>query len=305
MNSPSLSAQSDVKKEDVSVVIPAFNARSTLARALESVEKQTLPIKEAIVVDDGSFDDTVNVAAKMGATVLRTDGNCGPSAARNFGCDRAKGEFIAFLDADDVWYPEKLAAQIAALQAHPECALCYTNFERFPTEERPPIREVTVLKAETRTLRAVLRNPYLGTPTVVVRARVFRELGGFNTNFRYGEDVDLWMRVAARYPILHIPTVLCAVATSPQSLTAAGGVRVDQGNLAVLEQFEYSHPEISRQYRSDLRFIRATIRTRMASAQLGRRDRRAAWSELREALRANPTHGRALYLLLRSLLPLR
>lgn len=289
----------------VTVVVPAFNASSTIERALSSVASQSFAPCETIVVDDGSTDATSVLAQNAGATVIRTLGNTGPSAARNLGCKHSSGDLVAFLDADDVWYPAKLAAQVYAMQENSDCALCYTRFVRFPSDEQPPADADAVARAEKRRVQDVLRNPYLGTPTVVVKASVFRELGGFNTAFRYGEDVDLWMRVAARYPILHIPSVLCAVATSPLSLTAAGGVRVDQGNLAVLEQFEHSHPEISRQYRSDLRYIRATIRTRMASTQLGRRDRRAAWSELREALRANPTHGRALYLLLRSLLPLR
>lgn len=289
----------------LTVVMPAFNASSTIERALRSVASQSLVPSEIIVVDDGSTDTTAELASRAGVRVFRTPGNWGPSAARNLACQHASGEFIAFLDADDVWYPGKLAAQGKAMMENSDCALCYTNFVRFPSDEQPPNFADAFAHAERRVTREVLRNPYLGTPTVVIKTSVFHELGGFNTAFRYGEDVDLWMRIAARYPVLHIPSVLCAVAISPNSLTATGGDQVDRGNLTVLDEFVRAHPELAQKYRADLQFIRATILTRMASAQLARKNRRAAWSELTAALRVSPTHKRAIYLLVRSLFPLR
>lgn len=305
MNTPRASIMDSRQSVSLSVVVPAFNARRTLLRALESVANQTTQVQQTIVVDDGSEDDTVDIALSMNATVLRTGGQKGPSAARNLGCLHASGDLVAFLDADDVWYESKIEAQVEAMREDPDSALCYTRFVRFPSGEVPPFSDGGVAKAERRGVRDVLRNPYLGTPTVVARASVIRELGGFNLSYRYGEDVDLWMRIAARYPVLCIPSVLCAVEVSQNSLTATGGEDVDRGNLAVLDAFELEHPAIAKKYRADLRFIRGVILTRIASARLGRRDRLAALSGLIAALRVSPTNKRALYLLVRSMFPLR
>ena len=106
----------------VSVVIPTYNARSTIERALQSVANQSLNAIEVIVIDDASTDDTINIVSEFSATskiairILRSDQNAGPGSARNRGWDSSTGEFIAFLDADDVWHPQKLEIQVREMQ---------------------------------------------------------------------------------------------------------------------------------------------------------------------------------------------
>jgi len=120
----------------VSVVIPTYNYGRFIAEAVESVRRQTHREVEIIVVDDGSTDDTQAVLASIRderLIVIRTE-NRGISAARNTGLDRATGEYIAFLDADDRWLPEKLARQVAIMEAEPTVCAVFTNFRRFNAE---------------------------------------------------------------------------------------------------------------------------------------------------------------------------
>src|SRR5712691_10590652 len=111
---------------DVSVIVPAYNADRTLTRALASIKAQTAAPREVIIVDDRSTDSTVKIAEQFArsyrereAVVIRLPANRGPGSARNRGWERARGEYIAFLDADDAWYQEKLELQCAWMEAHP------------------------------------------------------------------------------------------------------------------------------------------------------------------------------------------
>ena len=173
----------------ISVVIPAYNAARFLPRCLESVFAQTLKPVEVIVVDDGSTDNTVAVAAKLGATVLRRP-NGGPGAARNAGIQFATGEWIALLDADDLWAPEKLERQTACIR--PETVLVYTGVQIFDDKgirEELPAIEVTSARKMLR-----YRNPF-ATSSVLMRRKAALADGGFREEICSCEDWELWVRL--------------------------------------------------------------------------------------------------------------
>ena len=113
----------------VSVVVPAFNAGQYLAETLASVTASTFTDYEIVVIDDGSSDNTAAIAERFAprARLIRQS-NRGMSASRNTGIESSDSEFIALLDSDDLWHPEKLALQLAALEAKPDCGLCYSEF---------------------------------------------------------------------------------------------------------------------------------------------------------------------------------
>lgn len=294
-------------QDTVSVIIPAWNAAGTLARALDSVAAQTRRPDEVIVVDDGSSDDTVAVAARHPAGVrVVSQPNAGPAQARNRGAAQAAGTLLAFLDADDVWHPDKLAAQLAVFAAHPAVALCATPFRYFPTEAAPVFDppgsgDVTLV----RDFRDLLRGYYLGTPTVVLRREVFLACGGFDTSLRFGEDVDLWLRVGYGRVVARLDRTLVAVSRSARSLTGSAGAEVDEANLAVLDRVAARHPEFLAAHGRALRGARAVVHTRIGSNLLTAGAARAARRHLRDALREAPGHGRAWYLWFRSFLPVR
>jgi glycosyltransferase involved in cell wall biosynthesis len=172
---------------NISVVIPAYNAARFLPRCLKSAFAQTLKPVEIIVVDDGSTDDTAAVAAGLGAIVLRRP-NGGPGAARNAGIHFASGEWIALLDADDLWAVEKLERQAACIR--PETVLVYTGIRIFDgiREEQHAI--------EAASARKMLRycNP-IATSSVLMRRRAALADGGFCEEIHSCEDWELWVRL--------------------------------------------------------------------------------------------------------------
>lgn len=173
----------------ISVVVPAYNAATFLPRSLKSVFAQTLKPEEVIVVDDGSTDNTAALAAELGATVISRP-NGGLSAARNTGIQNASGDWIALLDADDLWAPEKLLRQAARVRA--ETVLVYTGIRIFDDNgvrsELPAVDPVDARKM----LR--YRNPITPSTVLVRRDAVLRD-GGFREDIRACEDWEMWVRL--------------------------------------------------------------------------------------------------------------
>jgi glycosyltransferase involved in cell wall biosynthesis len=178
----------------VSVIIPAYNAAGFVSRAIESALAQTHPPLEILVIDDGSKDATSEVVARFAPPVrLLRQPNGGPAAARNHGAREARGEWLAFLDADDRWLPEKLAGQLARA-TDPGVALVYSRLPVDPAPNHggrviPPVADFATL----------WRRNYLITSAVMVRLAVFERHGGFDEDRALigVEDYNLWLRLAA------------------------------------------------------------------------------------------------------------
>jgi glycosyltransferase involved in cell wall biosynthesis len=183
----------------VSVVIPAFRAKATIAEAIDSVARQTWLPMEVIVVDDGSNDGTADFVKELALhyecdwlTVLELRDNQGAASARNAGWSAARGEFIAFLDADDRWHPNKIEYQYEYMRTHPDVALCGHEYRISPETEADLSLSYPALDEPIRPLRLLLFNPFV-TPSVMVRANVpFRFMPGK----RHTDDHLLWMEIA-------------------------------------------------------------------------------------------------------------
>jgi len=198
----------------ISVVIPAYNAARFLPRCLKSVFAQTLKPVEVIVVDDGSTDNTAALAAKLGASVLARP-NGGPAAARNAGISKASGEWIALLDADDQWSPEKLERQAARI--HAETVLVYTGIRIFGDDgvyhEQPVIDAIAA--------RKMLRyaNP-IPNSSVLVRREAVVQSGGFREDIRGPEDWEMWFRLLRSGLFAAVAEPLTDYYVYPSSLSA-------------------------------------------------------------------------------------
>jgi glycosyltransferase involved in cell wall biosynthesis len=192
----------------VSVIIPCFNYGRFLREAVASIQRQTFADHETIVVDDGSVDDTEAVARDLGAAVryIRQP-NQGPSAARNTGISAARGRYIGFLDADDIWHPEKLARQVSILEGRPEVVLVYadaTYFDAATGQELGRHRERFV-HVEGRILRPLIEaGNFIPSPTPLARRTTLDDVGGFDPTLRSSEDWDLWLRLAARGEVAYV-----------------------------------------------------------------------------------------------------
>ncbi|MFH2010978.1 MAG: glycosyltransferase [bacterium] len=202
-----------MRSPTVSIVIPLYNNAAYIERALGSVQRQTLQDFEVIVVDDGSTDGSGELAAAVAdprIRVLRQE-NQGVSAARNRGIEEARGELVAFLDADDEWLAGFLAAvgQLHAL--FPQAGICCTGYTVF--EAGGSVREV-VLRGppEPRLIRRYFRHAadayFVWTSCVAVPRKVFQEVGCFPEGEPIGEDLDLWGRIALRFPVACRPEIL-------------------------------------------------------------------------------------------------
>jgi glycosyltransferase involved in cell wall biosynthesis len=189
------------EKPSVSVVIPTCNRSKTLIRALKSVRAQTSPPAEIIVVDDGSTDGTPEKIKKgFPDVILIRQPNRGVSAARNRGIRESAGDWIAFLDSDDEWKPEKLEKQLAELALDGDTPLCHTN-EIWIRNGRRVNEGKRHAKAGGRIFQRCLPLCVISPSASVIRRSLFDEIGFFDESLPVCEDYDMWLRICARYPV--------------------------------------------------------------------------------------------------------
>lgn len=173
----------------VSCIVPVFNGERYLAEAIDSILAQTYRPLQLIVADDGSTDRSARVAAAYGEQVeYRFQPNAGLPAARNLGLSAARGELIAFLDADDLWHPDKLARQVARFEARPELGLCVTHAQNFWA---PELSEEAAYYRDRRYAQPV---PGYTCATLLARRALFDTVGSFNTELPLGDDNDWFLR---------------------------------------------------------------------------------------------------------------
>jgi glycosyltransferase involved in cell wall biosynthesis len=195
----------------VSVIIPTYNYAPFLGEAIDSALAQTRAALEVIVVDDGSTDSTPEVLAAYGDRIrVVRQKNRGVAAARNAGIAAARGEYVAFLDSDDAWYPRKLELQLPRLEADRGLGLVHCGAATIDAEGRT--LKTSTGGMEGRVAEAMLRlDREVIMPqgsSIVVPKRVADEIGGFDERLPPSEDWDFCYRIAARYPIAYVPLVL-------------------------------------------------------------------------------------------------
>ncbi|WP_319475723.1 glycosyltransferase family A protein [Marispirochaeta aestuarii] len=191
----------------VSIIIPAYNRYPLLTEAVESVKAQSFRDYELIVVDDGSDDDTPRFRNDEDVRYLQIP-HCGmPGAVRNRGVEGAQGEYIAFLDSDDLWLPEKLCRQLTMLDAQPAVPLVHTR-EFWRRGAKTVSQKGQKHAREGNIFSDALWKCTIGPSTVLMRKAVFEELGGFDESLEVAEDYEFWLRVTSRYPVAYLDEAL-------------------------------------------------------------------------------------------------
>lgn len=189
----------------MSVIIPTYNRRELVQRAIGTVLAQTRTVQEILVVDDGSTDGTEDALAAAFGDRIRyvRQANGGVSSARNHGLRLARGRYLALLDSDDEWLPEKTQRQIEWLQARPDYGMALCDVVRMDADHRDVelFRRRELLPEDGMILKWVLLQPALVPASVMMRREVFETVGGFDETLATGEDLDFHLRVAARWPI--------------------------------------------------------------------------------------------------------
>ena len=290
----------------VSVIIPAYNCERFVVEAVNSALEQDYAHREVIVVNDGSTDGTLQVLRGFGGMIrLIGQKNAGPPCARNAGLRAARGEYVAFLDADDVWSQGKLRAQVAHLETHPEVGTVFTGWKEWHPDSdgsfrRPdffsaPLGDVAVDAEHSGWLyNRLLFDCELLTTTVMLRASVARTVGEFDIGLWNGDDYDYWLRASRVAPISKLDCIGAlyrvlpgSVSRKPREINFEHKVM-----LKALNQWGLVGPDgTETDERQMARRLEALV-FRHAYEHLRRGDPRLALASFRNILRRHPGEAR-------------
>ena len=282
----------------VAVVIPCYNRQQYLAQAIQSVLDQTWTNTELVVVDDGSTDGSREVLASFGdrIRVLTHPGgvNRGQSASINLGIENSDSEYVAILDSDDWWAPEKLRLQVDYLEAHPEVGLVYANGYQVNADGSPRWRIYGSRHEEHSDPARVLADCYFLVPNhALVRRSVFEQTGGFDERLRAAQDHDMAIRIAEVTKLAYIPEDVFFYRRHDDSISKRGTKTRWTNGFYILDKAARRYPY----KRRDLRRRRAVLHFRMGQVLWAERAYvRAGWHFLRSLL---DDSGRAMRVLSR------
>jgi len=197
----------------ITVILPTFNRGHLLARSVESVLSQTYRNFEILIIDDGSSDDTDQVAGQWTDPRIRyiqLPHNQGQAAARNVGIVMTETPYIAFQDSDDTWVKDKLEKQILILESHPDAAAVYGDLLRIHTEGDPVrIEAPTLKKGVSFDSRSSMYASYgIGIQTCLLKTDILKQFHGFEEQLQSLEDLDLLLRISKKHRCIRIPEVL-------------------------------------------------------------------------------------------------
>jgi glycosyltransferase involved in cell wall biosynthesis len=275
-----------------SIIVIVYNGEQYIERAVHSALGQTVADIEVIVVDDGSSDASADRVGRIKDSRLRLvrQSNQGPSAARNTGIREAKGDWIAFLDCDDWWTPDKLEHQLAMTEQSPDVALVYSGATTV-------LEDGSVLSEALPRLRgAVLKHLLMGnnitgsSSSVLIRRDVLSELGGFRPDIHYGEDWDLWLRIAARHRI----EMVCQPHVYLLSHRDSQGMQVTRMRDSCLRLLGEAFDTYASHLTALKRSARVAVHYRAAIDYELIGEPQAARAELRKVLSLAPLHVSAL-----------
>ncbi|KAF3885339.1 MULTISPECIES: glycosyltransferase family 2 protein [Nostocales] len=229
----------------ISVIIPAYNAEHTILQTIESVQRQTFSDFEIIVIDDGSTDRTLEVLNAIADSRLKifSYDNGGLPVARNRGMARATGEFLAFLDADDLWSPDKLQLQLAALQQRPEAGVAY-SWTHFMDEQGKSFHADEPIYFEGNVYSKLLVKNFLASGSnPLIRKQAIESVGEFYPPAGGSADWDYWVRLAALWHFVVVPKPQIFYRQSSSSMSSKMEF-MEKCKLIVLERaFQAAPPE--------------------------------------------------------------
>lgn len=277
--------------------MPAYNSAKFLPDSIESILSQTYQPYEIIIVDDGSTDNTKEVISRFIQRIkyIRLEQNRGAPAARNIGIQSAQGKYIAFIDADDIWMPEKLQVNVEYLETHSEVGMIYSkhinideegNFFSDASKKQLPSGNIF--------LRLFSQENFIVTPSVVIREEIFKTIGLFDEQLFNCQDWDMWLRIAFYFPVAGINKPLLKCRRNPRSLSKNRN-NVLKYQKAVIDKM-YNEFKNKENGISEKAYRR---RLSLQYAKIGRHylrtgDKNQAHENFRLSLGYNPFHMRAI-----------
>ena len=226
----------------ISVIIPVFNGEKTIEETINSILNQTFKDIEIIIINDGSTDATLEIIKNISDSRIKIFSypNAGLSASRNRGIDRAKGEYISFIDADDLWTPDKLELQWQALQSNPQAAVAY-SWTDYIDESSKFLKSGRRIKINGDAFSKLLITNFLENGSNPLIRQEALEIGGFDESLAAAEDKDMWLRLAANYEFACVekPQILYRTSTTSMSTNLK---RQEIASLKVIER-GFSYPK--------------------------------------------------------------
>lgn len=220
-----------------SVIIPVYNGEATIEETITSVLNQTFTDFELIVINDGSTDKTLDVVSRIQDLRLKVFSypNAGQAVSRNRGISHARGEYISFIDADDLWTRDKLETQLKALQESPQAAVAYSWTECIDESGKFSRRGSQISDSGDVYPKLLLIDFIENGSNPLIRAEALAEVGGFDALMTPSEDRDLWLRLAARYHFVAVPSAQVLYRQSANS-ASANVLRMEAASLRVAEK---------------------------------------------------------------------
>ena len=193
----------------ISIIIPAYNAEQTIIKTIESIQRQTFTDYEIIVIDDGSTDQTKDVVSRIEDRRLKISAyqNAGAATARNRGIAQATGKYLAFIDADDLWTPDKLELQLEALQKNPTAGVAYSwTTSVFLYKQKEVWHPCNPVLFEGNVYPKMLLGNFLASGSnPLIRQEAILSVGGFDSDLLHCEDWDFYLRLAAKWEFVLVP----------------------------------------------------------------------------------------------------
>ncbi len=258
------------KMPKVSVIIPVYNGEKFLSEAIESVVAQTYLDWEIITVNDGSTDRSLEILRKYEKQLpskiyVINQENKGPSLTRNMAIAEAKGEYIAFLDCDDSWLPEKLEKQVEFLDLNKEFGLIYSDC--YVIDYNGNIKGNTyssrIKPFRGNVFNELLYTNFIPTSTVMVRSEVFDDVGLFNPMLRISQDYDLWIRIAETCPIDFIDQPLAKYRLHCEGISRNVELMTNE-DFQIMEYWLTKKPKVRRELKDQIKQKRARLHYQLA-----------------------------------------
>ncbi|MHC5936039.1 glycosyltransferase [Nostoc sp.] len=233
---------------EISVVIPAYNSEKTIKETIESVLNQSFTDFELIIINDGSQDSTLDVVTQIQDSRIKvfSYSNAGGNVSRNRGLDLAVGKFVSFLDADDIWTPDKLQTQLKALQENVAAKVAY-SWTNYIDENSKIVLSGTYFIANGDVYEKLLVTNFLanGSNPLICREALI-ELDGFDESLGAAQDWDMWLRLASKFDFICVPSVQILYRISANSVSS-NLARQEKACLQVLEKACKERPSTLKQ----------------------------------------------------------
>ena len=276
----------------VSIIMNCHNCSKYLPEALDSVYQQTFKNYEIIFWDNQSTDNSAEIALNYGEPLqyFRGDEFIPLGEARNKAIEKSRGEYIAFLDCDDIWLPEKLEKQVELLDSNRELGLVYSD--SYFINQNGELRKNTHFNGQKPSRGNVFNELFLSNfiplLTVMIRKEVFNRVGVFNPEYEIAEEYDLWLRIAEYYPIDYIEQPLAKYRFHDQSTTIRNREQAFNESFQIIEYWLNKKPSLERELRGGIKQKKAMLHLSLMRYRLTCHNNRKAIGEIVHLIRLLP-----------------